>query len=263
VVLRQSQRSSTTLNQNTLHLWCAYPDDLQDEASALACANLLSEDERVRWQAFRHERRRREYLATHALVRTALSRHGQLAPTAWRFTKNAHGKPSIEPKCGLHFNLSNAPGLVVCLVAENAEVGVDVEPHVRAKSIAEVAQRMFSPQELAQLAALDEGEKLNRYLHLWTLKEAYVKARGMGLTLPTNKFSILFGGDDGTRMVMDAILGDDPDRWRFCLLNHADHCIALLVESRSALELKVWEARPPFAPPTPLAIASETWFPAR
>ena len=251
------------MDQDAFHLWCAYPDDLLDEESALACAQLLSEDERTHWQTFKFERHRREYLATHALLRTALSHHGKLAPAEWRFSKNAHGKPAIEPECGLRFNLSNAPGLVVCLIAHSAEVGVDVEPNARAASIAEVAQRMFSRQELAQLHALSDEEQLTRCLHLWTLKEAYVKARGMGLALPTNKFSFLFDGAGNARLEIDTDLGDDPARWRFCLLNHAGHCIAIMVENICAAELNVWEARPPCGSPTMLALAKETWFTAR
>ena len=250
------------MNPDSVHLWCAYPDDLLDEESAQACANLLSEDERARWQALRFERHRREYLATHALLRNALSHYGNLAPADWRFTKNAHGKPAVEPRCGLRFNLSNALGLVVCLISGNAEVGVDVEPHPRAASIAEVAQRMFSPEELAQLRALREEEQRGRCMHLWTLKEAYVKARGIGMSLPTNKFSFLFDATGAVTLEIDPSLGDDPSRWRFCMLNHAGHSIALMVESSCMRELKVWEARAPIAAPAVLALASGPWFPA-
>jgi 4'-phosphopantetheinyl transferase len=251
------------MDQTILHLWCAHPDDLLDEDAAQACAGLLSEEEHTRWRAFRFELHRREYLATHALVRTALSHYGQLTPAAWRFTKNDHGKPAIEPDCGLRFNLSNSTGLVVCLISASAEVGVDVEPHARAASIAEVARRMFSPQELAQLDALGEAGRLQRCVHLWTLKEAYIKARGMGLSLPTNKFSLLFDGDVCSRLEIDASLGDDAGRWRFCLIDHAEHCIALMVEGGSAIQLTLQEARPACAAPRALALADATWLPRR
>ena len=111
-----------------------------------ACASLLSEGERARWQKFRFERNRREYLATRALVRTALSRHGATLPEAWRFSCNEFGKPATEPASGLHFNLANSLGLVVCLIAEGAEVGVDVESLERAEQIVELAPGVFSPQ---------------------------------------------------------------------------------------------------------------------
>lgn len=135
------------MDKETLHLWCAYPDDLLDDEAARVCLQLLSEDELARWQSFKFDRHRREYLATHALVRTALSHYHALPPEVWRFQFNAYGKPSVDPACGLRFNLSNSLGLVVCLIGEGAEVGVDVESHERAGSIAELGPRMFSPQE--------------------------------------------------------------------------------------------------------------------
>jgi 4'-phosphopantetheinyl transferase len=225
-----------------IQLWCAYPDDLLAEPVAQACLALLSESERARGQRFRFDKRCREHLATHALQRRALSASFPLAPEAWQFPENAHGKPSAEPECGLRFNVSNSEKLVVCLVGQGAEVGVDVEPRERAAEIAKLAARVFSPAEQAQLEALGDVERLDRALSLWTLKEAYIKARGMGLALPLDGFSFLFGGAEGIRLEIDAALGDDPRRWRFCLLDHAEHRIAVMVEGGPA-ELHVWEAR--------------------
>jgi len=249
------------MERPTLHLWCAYPDDLLQEEAAQACLRLLDEEERARFEAFKFDEHRREYLATHALARTALSYHHSFPPSACRFKQNDYGKPSIDPECGLRFNLSNSLGLVVCLIANGAEVGVDVESRERSESIAEVGPTVFSPQELAQLEALREEERPERSLQLWTLKEAYIKARGMGLSLPLKEFSFLFGGSAGIRMEMDPGLSDKPERWRFCLLRHAEHCIALMTECAVTPELNVWEARPPSAAPRQLTLPQEPWFP--
>jgi 4'-phosphopantetheinyl transferase len=249
------------MEKETFHLWCAYPDDLLLAEAAQACTLLLSEDERARWTAFKFDRHRREYLATHALARIALSHYSALRPEAWKFQMNAYGKPSADPGIGLKFNLSNSQGLVVCLIGEGAEVGVDVEPRARAKSIAEVGPRMFSTQELGQLESLREDERPERCLHLWTLKEAYIKARGMGLAMPLNNFSFLFGGSQGIRMALDSSLHDEPGRWRFCLLKRAGHCIALMVESRAAPTLQVWDLRLPNTTPRPVAGVRQTWLP--
>ena len=249
------------MNHAILHLWIAYPDDLLGEEAAQACLRLLSEDERARWQAFKFDRHRREYLATHALVRNALSQHRAIPPESWSFQLNAYGKPAIEPECGLRFNLSNSLSLVVCLIAEGVEVGVDVESLGRAGSIAEVGPRMFSPRELAQLEGLHEDQRPGRCLRLWTLKEAYIKARGMGLALPLNEFSFVFDGDDRIHMEMDPSLGDKPESWRFCVVEYAGHCIATMVEGMSTPEVHLWESRPPFAAPQRLSLDGEIWFP--
>lgn len=244
-----------------VQLWCAYPDDLLAEPAAQACVALLSEAERARGARFRFDKRRREHWATHALKRRALSASFPLAPEAWQFPENTHGKPAVEPgECGLCFNVSNSDRLVVCLVAEGVEVGVDVEPCERAVEILKLAGRVFSPAEQAQLEALGDAEKLDRALSLWTLKEAYIKARGMGLALPLHGFSFLFGGAEGIRLEVDAALEDDAGRWRFCLLDHAGHRIAAMVDGRPD-ELHVWEARDVLGAPVHVHSSGVVWFP--
>lgn len=251
------------MDNEPLYLWFAHPGDLLSEAVTRRCEQLLSEDERERWQRFRFNRRRMEHLITRTLVRTALSHYHPLAPEAWRFKMNAYGKPTTDPDCGLRFNLSNSPELVACLISKGAEVGVDIEPHERAGSIVELAPQVFSPLEIAQLDEFAGQEKLDRALSLWTLKEAYIKARGMGLSLPLNKFSFLFGGRNGIRLEVDPSLCDEPERrWRFCLLNYAGHRIALMTERATAPDLQRWEARPVLAPPARLPDDEILWFPA-
>jgi len=260
--LMSAGRVLTDMDKKPLHLWYAYPKDL-NEAVAQACAPLLSEDERAQWQTFRFDRHRREYLTTRALVRTALSHYHPLAPQSWRFQTNPYGKPTIDPDCGLRFNLSNSPDLVVCLIAQGAEVGVDAEPIERAEKVAELAPEVLSPLELVQLEALRGLERLDRILSLWTLKEAYIKARGMGLSLPLSKISFLFGGVEGVRLELDQRLDAEPgSRWQFCLFEHAGHRIALMAERAAVPDLQAWEARPLLAPPTRLAAVGERWFPA-
>jgi 4'-phosphopantetheinyl transferase len=222
----------------------------------------LSNEERARVARFKFERHRLESLATRVLVRTALSQHRSLPPQDWRFKSNPQGKPETDPECGLSFNLSNSVGLVVCLVAEGkAEVGVDVEPHERAKQIMELVPKVFSPVEQAQLAALADAEKLDRALSLWTLKESYIKARGLGLLVPLDEFSFVFGGAEGIRLEIDPRLGDEAGRWRFCQLDHAGHRIAVMVDRSAAGELEVWEARPMLAPPVRVDVGAVRWYP--
>lgn len=253
----------TGASKERLYLWFAHPKDLLTEAVTQKCALLLSEDERARWQRFRLGGNRHEYLMTRALVRTALSQYHPLAPEAWRFQANEYGKPSTDHDCGLRFNLSNSLDLVACLISKGVEVGVDVEPYERAEQIAELAPKVFSPPELAQLAALSNRERLDRALSLWTLKEAYIKATGMGLSQSMNRYSFLFGGAEGIRLELDIGSCDEPWRnWRFCLLDYAGHRVALMAEIATAPELQRWKARPFLAPPTRLADCEVQWFSA-
>ena len=250
------------MDKKPLTLWCAYPADLQGDGVAAACAALLSDEERARVARFKFERNRLESLATRALVRTALSRSRPVSPRGWQFKSNAQGKPEVDPECGLRFNLSNSVGLVVCLVAEGgSDVGVDVELFERAEQIMEVLPKVFSPIEQAQLEALPEAERRDRALSLWTLKESYIKARGLGLLIPLDKFSFAFDESGGIRLEMDSSLDDTAERWRFCQIDHAGHRIAVMVDRSAADELELWEARPVLAPPVRVNLGTVRWFP--
>ena len=196
------------MDKETLYLWCAHPDDVLSEEVAEAWASILSEEERASWKSFRFERHRREYLTTRALVRTALSQYHPLAPEAWCFQSNAHGKPTTNPNCGLQFNLSNSPALVVCLIAKGCR-----RRGCRAlrpcRKDRRGRPRWFSQLELAKLETLRGHERLDRALSLWTLKEAYIKARGTGMSSSMKGVSFVFGGTEGIRLNLDPSLGDE------------------------------------------------------
>jgi 4'-phosphopantetheinyl transferase len=241
------------LPSGEVHLWCTSLERLHDQALLTRYAALLSSDERARRDAFRFDEHRHEYLVTRALVRTVLSRYAATLPGDWRFRWNEYGRPDLDGGGpGLRFNLSNTAGLVVCLVAAGSEVGVDVERRDRAPAILELAPSVFSSCELAELRALRGAAQQDRALALWTLKEAYIKARGMGLAIDLAAFSFRFESDR-IRVALDPSLHDDPGRWEFRLVDRGEYRIALALERTGAAapRVRVWET-------TPLADASES-----
>ena len=211
-------------------VWIARPSSTDDPALVAEYEGLLTDDERNRLRAFRFEKHRREYLVTRALVRTALSTYGSTPPAAWRFATNAYGRPAIDPPSALRFNLSNHPTMVVCAVVTGAEIGVDVEPLDRAGDILSVATTVFAPGELAELRALPRAMAREHAVSLWTLKEAYIKARGMGLALPLDAFAFSFDGPGAPRIAFTRAIDDRPDRWAFRTLDVDGHRIAIAVE---------------------------------
>ena len=245
-----------------LQLWLAYPADMPMRAGVPACIALLDQDERKRLDAFRFDEHRQEFGTTRALVRTALSAQCAVKPADWRFLTNKWGKPEVETPRELQFNVSNSPGLVVCLIAWGCAVGVDAEPFARADEILELREQVFSSAELAQLEALPPAEKPRRALALWTLKEAYTKARGMGLSITMRKFSFLFDEASEIRLELDAELNDASGRWRFCLLEQAGHRLAIVTERTAPAELELWEIRPAHGTPHRLGMRTVEWFPA-
>lgn len=211
------------LDRTSAHLWYVFPDAVTDPSLLGIYSHLLCPEERVQQQRFYFAKGRHEYLVTRALVRTALSHYASVDPWVWRFERNAYGKPAITHPQGilsLSFNLSNTNGLIVCLVALEREVGVDVEDMQRPGGTVELADRFFSPIEVADLRTLPTQAQRQRFFEYWTLKEAYIKARGLGLSLPLKQFSFHLAQDHSVRISFDPQLNDDPQSWqfvRFCL----------------------------------------------
>jgi 4'-phosphopantetheinyl transferase len=190
-------------------VWCADPDDLHAPASIARARNLLNGGELERLERYRFERDRRQFLARRVLVRTVLSKYESVAPAAWQFASNAHGRPSVlGVGQWLHFSLSNTRGLVVCAVANRLEVGVDVECLDRAAPL-EIADWCLAPPEIEALLALPPPERATRFFDYWTLKESYVKARGIGLSQPLDRLAFVLERGRNPRITIDGTLGDD------------------------------------------------------
>ena len=208
------------------------PDEIRDPELLLAYDALLTEDERAKRDRFRFEKDRHTCLVTRALVRTVLSMYVDVPPEAWRFVVNEYGRPEIaEPghARALKFNLSHTNGLIACIVARERAVGVDVEDRERRGRLLQVADRYFSASEVRALRALPEAEQLDRFFLYWTLKESYIKARGMGLAIPLGKFSFDIGTD--ISIAFEPELKDDPESWQFTAMSFGRrHAIAASVQ---------------------------------
>lgn len=211
-----------------VHLWYQVPEKVAGDALH-SCEAVLDETERTYLTGVTHLRRRHEFTVARALLRRTLSRYDGRAPDAWRFVLNEHGRPCFPanpdadpPEHALRFNVSHTAGLIVVAVARDSEVGVDVEDTERRGRTVTLADRWFSPAESAALRALPQAQQRDRFFDLWTLKESYIKARGMGLALPLKHFSFEFTGEltgelTGGRIgfTTDPVLADDARAWRF------------------------------------------------
>jgi 4'-phosphopantetheinyl transferase len=171
------------MDARELAVWSARVDGI-GRAGLEALARSLSADEHATLARLPTEALRREYLVTRGLCRRALSETvPAVDPAAWRFERDAAGKPHVVgPRPGPPFNLSNSDGLVGCIVGA-APVGIDLEPVGRGDALLRIAAEIFSPAERDRLAALPLELRRAAAVELWTLKEAYLKARGSGLAV--------------------------------------------------------------------------------
>ena len=235
-----------------VHVRCRLTDSIGDLALEAAVA-LLSDEERVRYERFRFDRDRHEFAVAHALLRTTLSELGDRPPDAWRFQTGAHGKPVLAPGTSpvpWSFNLSHARGLVACVVARGADVGLDVELATRVTDWRGIASRYFSAAEVAQIDRLADGERPARFFELWTLKEAFAKALGVGLAqaLDATTFELAAPGAIACTLPPGVV----PAMWQFALFAPTrEHRLAVAVSDGSARRWRIL-APPPGGTGEPL-----------
>lgn len=204
----------------TVRLW-AMPVGGLTEADVAAWREVLDDDELTRVARFAFERNRVEYTAAHALTRKLLSAETGEPADAFRYHAGDKGKPAAlcdGRGVDVHFNLSHTGGLVAVAAAHGLELGLDVEAMDRKVELA-VADRYFFGAEAAWLSGLPSESRAEGFLRLWTLKEAYIKATGRGLSQALDEF---WFDVDPPRIRFTPAIADDEAAWRFHQLVLAD-----------------------------------------
>ena len=219
----------------SVDLWLYDYGTEQDQRRYEAELDLLSPDELARHDRLRFDHSRRMFTATRALARTTLSRYVDRDPREWRFEIDRHGKPylaSTEPGPGLWFNLTNTRGAVACVVSvAHSRIGVDIEHLGRQTDLLALAKRYFATPEVEDLRCRDPATRLRRFFTYWTLKESYIKAVGVGVSLGLGRFWFSVG-DDGIGVDFAEDLDDDPGRWQFALIEPLhDYLLAVGVDT--------------------------------
>lgn len=191
---------------------------------------LLDQEERTAVARLKFAADRQLQLGAHALLRVALAAAGPLAAADWRFARTPGGKPALAPRQqGPHFNITHTRGLAACALAWGSELGVDAEHERGGDAPFELCPTVFTPRERSWLAELPEKARGSAFFGLWTLKEAYMKAVGLGLELPPRSLEasleppqVTAAGRTGT--------------WRFAALRPTnEHRLALAVAARPGL----------------------------
>jgi 4'-phosphopantetheinyl transferase len=204
-------RSAVAVWHDTVEAWRSDTDRLN---RGLAW---LSPPERLRYARFVHDDDRWMFLMGRVMARTLVGRALGCDPTAWRWREGPHGRPEIdEPGTAWRFNVAHSAGLVACAIAEGRDVGVDVEDLARRPVSPGFLRRYFSPGEVADVGAQPAAGRQERLLTYWTLKEAYLKARGLGVSVPLAdvEFALTAGGP---RIRFLGVLAGADTNWHFHL----------------------------------------------
>lgn len=231
-----------SLGADEVHVWKVH---LNREVARIPLFQKLLEPEEVdRARRFYFERDRQHWIVAHGLLRILLGRYLQTDPRLLRFDLNAYGKPALAFPAQsplLQFNLSHSADLALYAFSWQQHIGVDVEYMRTTIDYDGIAQYSFSPTEQAALLSLPPTEKHEAFYRCWTRKEAYIKARGMGLSLPLDLFDVSLLPGEPAALLHSREDPQEAQRWSMRELAPApDYAGALMVEGAD-WQLHCWQ----------------------
>ena len=233
------------LPENELHVWRANLNLAPEVLERLALT--LANDEKARAARFHFARDRDHFTACRGILRELLGAYLRHSPASIEFSYGEFGKPAHRAQDShpaIRFNLSHSSGLAVLAFARSCEIGIDLEPISGEFAGEEIARRYFSAPEVAELIALPAETRPEGFSLCWTRKEAYVKARGMGLHIPLDSFSVSL-----TPNQPELLESEDSERWRLRSFKPAPGFAAAIVhenirtgiQGREDLQLRYWD----------------------
>ena len=230
-----------TVGAHEVHIWHLLADHVADEPTLKAAGALLTMDEQVRMNSFHRARDRVLYLLSRGLMRSVLASYLDCPGREVRFASDSHGKPILQPGSHakrLHFNLTHSRGAIALAVSGGREVGIDVEERHREVDYLALAERFFAPAEFRHLQTLGSDLRPQAFFAIWTLKEAFVKGIGRGISFPLDAFCFDL---DVCRLLKFRPLADfvSPD-WHFQQFELGErHCGAVAVQQVNGADVVI------------------------
>jgi 4'-phosphopantetheinyl transferase len=205
-----------SFHSSNVHLWSA-PLNVTDQVYDVL-SQCLSSNELERADKYVFKRDRRSFIVARGILRDILARYLDCQPRDICFQYKPHGKPEIrfmKASDRLEFNLSHSSGFFVLAVSAGRQVGADVERIRPLPDLDQMAFNSFSDYERNALSALTSDEKLLGFFRCWTRKEAYLKARGDGLSIPLDAFDMSLAPDNPIGMLSNRLDPNEVSRWSF------------------------------------------------
>ena len=219
--------SAPKLSGGEVHIWRVGLDMPDGRWQTLT--SLLSEDELAKAERFQFAKHRRRHTISHAALRILLGQYLARPPQGIDFSYNAHGKPRLAGEGQrIRFNLSHTEDIMLVAFVLDSEVGIDIEAVTRHVDYMGVGQRWFSALESRTLQSLPEQERVDAFFRAWCRKEAYIKARGEGMSHPLQRFSVALD-KHGPRLVEHLDDNRETSRWTFIDIDVAKNYRATVV----------------------------------
>jgi len=224
---------SSLPGQDDVCVWYADTAALfKNPARVTASEATLEPADALRYRGYRHDADRLMFLAGRVMARALVARALGLAPGDWKWREGPRGRPEIAaPYTALRFNLAHSAGLVACALASGRDVGVDVEYLRRRPVDPQVVPRYCAPDEVRDIQAHGPHGWHDRFLLYWTLKEAYLKARGLGISVSLADISFTIDGGSPRVSFLRSLSGTD-NRWTFHVARPTtEHVLAVAAPS--------------------------------
>ena len=216
-----------------MHVWLA--DLNQEPAVVRALREILTPDERQRADKFYFEKDRLHFIVARGALREILGSYLDIPPERISFSYSEYGKPALvgnAKESRLRFNVSHSHGVARYAVTSGREVGIDLELIRHDFAGLDIAQRYFSPEEVSALRALPHEQQTAAFFNCWTRKEAYIKARGEGLTYPLHRFTVPLAPGEPAALLMTNDAPSEAAQWPLMELPlSAGYATALAVKS--------------------------------
>jgi 4'-phosphopantetheinyl transferase len=239
------QEGILILGNDEVHVWRAALDVAPSQVDSLL--DTLAEDEQARARRFYFPTDRARYIVARGALREILGIYLKIGAQAVPFQYGPHGKPELARAAGengIHFNISHSRGVALYTVTHGREVGIDLEFIREDFDVEQLAGQFFSQREIATLGALPLGVRKYAFFLCWTRKEAYIKARGEGLSLPLDQFDVSLIPGEPAALLRTQADPDEASRWSLHELSIGpDYAAALAVEGHG-WSLSCWDWTP-------------------
>jgi 4'-phosphopantetheinyl transferase len=232
------------LSAGEVHAWRGPLNQPANQLEKLA--TMLSPDEHERAARFHFDHHRRHFIAGRGMLRVILGRYLNVWPKQLEFTYSPTGKPSLATSSqhdqpDLRFNLSHSHELALYAVTYGRDVGVDLEYLSRKIEAMEIADRFFSPGEVSVLRSLPDHLQRDAFFNCWTRKEAFIKARGDGLSLPLDQFDVSLRPGEAAVLLSTHFDPQEVDRWSLQTLSPGPGYVGALAVAGHGWQLRCWQ----------------------
>jgi 4'-phosphopantetheinyl transferase len=235
----QSSPKNISLNSTDIHIWKAKLN------ISLSTQNdfwqILSADEKTRANRFRFPHLRMHYIAARGVLRNLIAQYLSISPADIQFNYGKQGKPFLVNFPNFKFNVSHSEDLAVFAFAKEMEIGIDVE-YINPKiDIEVIAPNFFSQNEVTTLFKLAPKERITGFFNCWTRKEAFIKAKGGGLSIPLDQFEVTLLAKDTPKILAINWAPEDVKNWSLFSFNPRKEFVGALTTNGNIEKVSFFE----------------------